>query len=57
MGKIIKVEGYEAFLEKLDELKETCKPLFLLFSGSKDAQTGKYICLEKRGMMCCAIMF
>jgi hypothetical protein len=39
MGKIIKVEGYEAFLEKVEELKG--KTLFLVFSGSKDTQTGR----------------
>ena len=39
MGKIIKVEGYDSFLEKLEELKGNTA-LFLLFSGSKDAQTG-----------------
>ena len=40
MGKTIKVEGYDAFLEQLEELKGKTT-LYLLFSGSKDAQTGK----------------
>ena len=48
MGKIIKVEGFSAFLEKLEELKGN-PALFLLFSGSKDAQTGKLISCKKSG--------
>ena len=32
MGKIIKVEGYEAFLEKVEELKGKTT-LFLVFSS------------------------
>ena len=42
MGKTVKVEGYEAFLEKLNELKDKTT-LFLLFSGSKDSQSGRFI--------------
>ena len=40
MGKIIKVEGWEAFQAKLEELKGNPE-LFLIFSGSKDEKTGK----------------
>jgi len=43
MGKTIKVEGYDAFLEQLEELKGKTT-LYLLFSGSKDAQTGTSWC-------------
>ena len=42
MGKTVKVEGYDAFVEKLNELKGKTK-LFLLFSGSKDTQSGRKI--------------
>ena len=39
MGETIKVEGYDAFVQKLEELKAK-DPLFIVFSGSKDTQTG-----------------
>ena len=39
MGKIIQVEGFEAFKAKLEELKGN-PSLYMVFSGSKDAQTG-----------------
>ena len=42
MGKIIKVEGWEAFQAKLEELKGNPE-LFLIFSGSKDEKTGKLV--------------
>ena len=40
MGKLIKVEGFEACIEKIEELKGKTA-LFLMFSGSKDEKTGK----------------
>ena len=40
MGKLIKVEGFEACIEKIEELKGKTT-LFLMFSGSKDEKTGK----------------
>merc|ERR1712179_819738 len=42
-GEIIQVEGYEACLAKLEELKGT-ENLFLLFSGSKDGESGQSWC-------------
>ena len=42
MGETIKVEGYDAFAQKLEELKDK-SPLFIVFSGSKDTQTGIYL--------------
>ena len=40
MGKLIKVEGFDACFEKIEELKGKTT-LFLMFSGSKDEKTGK----------------
>ena len=40
MGKLIKVEGFDACFEKIEELKGKTT-LFLMFSGSKDENTGK----------------
>ena len=40
MGKLIKVEGFDACFEKIEELKGKTT-LFIMFSGSKDQKTGK----------------
>ena len=40
MGKLIKVEGFDACFEKIEELKGKTT-LFIMFSGSKDEKTGK----------------
>jgi len=39
MGKLIKVEGFDACFEKIEELKGKTT-LFIMFSGSKDEKTG-----------------
>ncbi|MCL4131217.1 UNVERIFIED_CONTAM: hypothetical protein GTU68_053937 [Idotea baltica] len=38
------VEGFEAFVEKIESLKSSGKTTFVLFSGSKDATSGKSWC-------------
>ena len=40
MGKLIKVEGFDACFEKIEELNGKTT-LFIMFSGSKDEKTGK----------------
>ena len=43
MLKIVEVEGYREFLEKLEELKaqkEDFKNIYLLFVGKVDPETG-----------------
>merc|ERR1712141_660825 len=42
-GIIVKAEGYDACLEKMEEL-EAKTILFVMFSGSKDEKTGKSWC-------------
>lgn len=43
MVQKFEVEGFDAFVEKVDSLKSSGKPIFVLFSGSKDAN-GKSWC-------------
>lgn len=43
MVETIAVEGFDAFAEKLETYKASGKPIFVLFSGSKDAN-GKSWC-------------
>ena len=44
MVRLIKVEGYEAFKKAIADLESDQKPLFILFSGSKDPATGESWC-------------
>jgi len=44
MVRLIKVEGYEAFKKTIADLESDQKPLFVLFSGSKDPATGESWC-------------
>lgn len=37
MVQKIEVEGFDAFVEQVDSFKSSGKPIFVLFSGSKDA--------------------
>ncbi|XP_071533946.1 thioredoxin domain-containing protein 17-like [Panulirus ornatus] len=43
MVQKFEVEGFDAFVEQVDSFKSSGKPIFVLFSGSKDAQ-GKSWC-------------
>ncbi|KAK4315762.1 hypothetical protein Pmani_013025 [Petrolisthes manimaculis] len=43
MVDTVTVEGFEAFVEKLESYNSSGKPIFVLFSGSKDAN-GKSWC-------------
>lgn len=43
MVETVTVEGFDAFAEKLESYKSSGRPIFVLFSGSKDA-SGKSWC-------------
>ncbi|XP_042207722.1 thioredoxin domain-containing protein 17-like [Homarus americanus] len=43
MVQKIEVEGFEAFVEQVETFKSSGKPIFVLFSGSKDSN-GKSWC-------------
>ncbi|KAK7070649.1 hypothetical protein SK128_022704 [Halocaridina rubra] len=43
MVQKVEIEGFDAFIEQVDKFKPSGKPIFVLFSGSKDAN-GKSWC-------------
>lgn len=47
MVQKIKVEGFDAFQSKLEELKKEGKTIYVLFSGTKDESGKRKIGLPK----------